>query len=70
MFRWLRFVIGLAQAMAKSRRNLLLENIALRHQLLVLSRKTKPTQLTAVDRALWIWLSLVWNRWTSVLRMV
>ena len=70
MICWLRFVIGLARAIAKSRRNLLFENIALRHQLLVLSRKTKPTRFTPVDRALWVWLSLAWKRWTSVLRMV
>ena len=70
MFRWLRFVVGLARAIVKSRRNLLFENIALRHQLLVLSRKTKQTRFTPVDRALWVWLSLTWNRWTSVLRLV
>jgi transposase InsO family protein len=70
MFRWLRFVVGLARAIAKSRRNLLLENIALRHQLLILSRKAKRTRFTPVDRALWVWLSLIWNRWTSVLRLV
>ena len=62
-------MVGLARAIAKSRRNLLFENIALRHQLLVLSRKTKPTRFTPVDRALWVWLSLAWNRWTSVLRL-
>ncbi len=70
MFRWLRLVVDLARAIVKSRRNLLLENTALRHQLLVLSRTTKPTRFTPVDHALWVWLSLTWNRWTSVLRLV
>jgi transposase InsO family protein len=70
MFRWLRFVVGLARAAVKSRRNLLLENIALRHQLLVLSRETKRARFNPVDRVFWVWLSLTWNRWTSVLRLV
>ena len=63
-------MVYLARAAVKSRRNLLLENIALRHQLLVLSRETKPRRFTPVDRALWVWLLLTWNRWTSVLRLV
>jgi len=70
MFRWLGFVVDLARAAVKSRRNLLLENIALRHQLLILSRKAKPTRFTRADRALWVWLSLTWSRWTTVLRLV
>ena len=38
MIRWLTVALRLALAGLKSRRNLLLENLALRHQLLVLSR--------------------------------
>jgi hypothetical protein len=38
MIRWLNIVLRLLVAGLKSRRNLLLENLALRHQLLVLSR--------------------------------
>jgi hypothetical protein len=70
MFRWFRFVVGLARAVVKCRRHLLLENIALRHQLLVLSRKAKPGRRTPVDRALWVSLLLTWHRWTSVLSLV
>ena len=70
MFLWFRFVVGLARGIVRSRRNLLFENIALRHQLLILSRKAKPTRFTPVDRALWVWLSLTWSRWTTVLRLV
>ena len=42
MIRWLHSVVGLTVSALKSRRNLLLENAALRHQLLVLSRRTVP----------------------------
>jgi hypothetical protein len=38
MVRWLTVVLRLEEAGLKSRRNSLLENLALRHQLLVLSR--------------------------------
>jgi len=70
MFNWLHFVVGLAGAILKSRRNLLFENIALRHQLLVLSRKAKQPQWNPVDRVLWVWFSVVWSRWRNALRLV
>ena len=38
MIRWLTVVLRLAIAGLKSRRSLLLENLALSHQLLILSR--------------------------------
>ena len=52
-------MLRLATAVLRSRRNLLLENVALRHQLLVLSRNPKRPRLKPVDRVLWVWLSLV-----------
>ena len=70
MFRSLRFVLGLTGAILKSRRNLLFENIALRHQLLVLSRSAHRPRWKPVDRVLWVWLSLVWSRWRNALRLV
>ena len=70
MFRWLRFVVGLARATIKSRRNLLFENIALRHQLLVLSRKARRPHWKPVDRIVWVWISWVWDRWSQALGLV
>ena len=70
MPRSLSFVVGLAGAILKSRRNLLFENIALRHQLLVLSRNARRPRWKPVDRVLWVWLSLVWSRWRNALRLV
>jgi hypothetical protein len=45
MIRWLTLALHLAVAGLKSRRSLLLEILALRHQLLVLSRKSKSPRL-------------------------
>ena len=61
MICWLILLIRLVVAGLKSRRNLLLENLALRHQLLVLRRSSNRPQLTPIDRTLWAWLSLVWD---------
>jgi hypothetical protein len=70
MFAWLNFWFRLALSLLKSRRHLMLENAALRHQLLVLSRKTKRARFHPFDRVLWVGLSLVWNRWTQAIRLV
>jgi hypothetical protein len=37
-----------------------LENLALRHQLLVLQRSVDRPRLARWDRILWVWLSRVW----------
>ena len=70
MIVWLILVLPLAAASLRSRRNLLLENLALQHQLLVLSRGSKRHRLTPLDRALWIWLSQTWNGWKVSLRIL
>ncbi len=44
-------------------RYLLLENIALRHQLLVYKRTIRRPALNNRDRLLWILLSRIWNGW-------
>jgi hypothetical protein len=70
MFGWLNFWFRLTVALLMSRRHFLLENAALRHQLLVLSRKTKRPRFHPVDRVLWVCLSAVWNQWTQAMRLV
>jgi len=70
MIRWLTLVLRLAVAGLKSRRNLVLENLALRHQLLVLSRGSKRPRLTPLDRALWAWLAHAWDGWKTWLCLV
>jgi hypothetical protein len=47
----------------QSRRLLLLENLALRHQLLVLQRQTRQPKLRPADRLLWLTLRRLWPDW-------
>ena len=70
MIHWLTLVLHLAVAGLKSCRSLLLEILALRHQLLVLSWSSKRPRLTPLDRVLWAWLSQAWGGWRSRLCLV
>jgi hypothetical protein len=70
MICWLAFLLCLVVAGLKTRRNLLLENLALRHQLLVLRRSSNRPRLTPIDRALWAWLSQAWDGWKTCLCLV
>jgi putative transposase len=69
--------VSLAQLLAalcsilRSRADLQLENMALRHQINVLRRSMKKRlQLTARDRLLWVCLSRIWRDWRSALVIV
>ena len=70
MIAWLTMVAQVAFAGLNSRRNLLLENLALRNQLLVLSRANKRPRVTPLNRAIWAWLSQFWAEWKIRLRFV
>jgi len=59
-----------ASAVFKSRAALLLENLALRHQLGALQRSVKRPKLTSPDRLLWAWLCGIWADWRSALVIV
>jgi putative transposase len=55
----------------RSRRDLVLENLVLHHQLEVLSRARRQARLRAADRVLWVWLRSVWPAgWDRHLRIV
>src|SRR5438128_9373432 len=47
-----------------------LEILALRHQIVVLQRKTPKPKLKPTDVRLWVWLSQCWPRWRSALLVV
>src|SRR5436309_14406154 len=47
-----------------------LEILALRHQIVVLQRKSPKPKLNPTDRRLWVWLSQCWPRWCSALLIV
>src|ERR1019366_4118491 len=70
MLCWLTLPLRLAAAILKSRRSLLLENLALRHQLLVLTRNPSRPRLNFLDRAFWAWLSRSWSGWRIRLQFV
>ncbi len=54
----------------QSRRSLVLENLALRHQVQVLSRGGSRPRLTRHDRMLWVLLSRFWKDWRASALMV
>jgi putative transposase len=51
----------------KERQSLVLENLALRHQLLVIRRQVERPRLTNADRAVWILLRSLWPNWDKAL---
>jgi hypothetical protein len=53
-----------------SRSNFVLENLALRQQLLVQQRTIKRPKLQNRDRLFWAWLSRLWADWRSTLIIV
>ena len=55
-----RYVLRFWGTVARERRDLALENIALRHQLEVLMRTRRRPPLRPADRLLWSSLSRVW----------
>jgi transposase InsO family protein len=54
----------------KSRRELALENLALRQQLAVLKHATKRPKLIHADRAFWVALRRLWPDWQNALILV
>lgn len=62
---WLTLRAGLT-----SRADLIAENLALRHQLMVLQRSAKRPQLRPLDRLFWVWLSRLWPAWRSVVEII
>jgi putative transposase len=54
----------------QSRRKLMLENLALRHQLTVLRRSVPRPRLRSSDRLLWVLLQRFWSGWCGSLVLV
>ena len=50
--------------MLRTQRSLMLENLALRHQLAVLQRTAPRPRLRTSDRLFWVLLSRLWAGWT------
>jgi putative transposase len=54
----------------RSRRDLLLENLALRQQLAVLKRRRSHPHVAVTDRLFWVILRRFWSRWRETLILV
>jgi transposase InsO family protein len=54
----------------RTHRALVLENLALRHQLAVLRRTTPRPRLRPSDRLFWVLLSRLWSDWTDAVSVV
>ena len=70
MLELLRTALRSALSALRPRRDLALENLALRHQLAVLQRGSKRPHFNDADRLLWIALKRVWPKWEKVLQLV
>src|ERR1019366_10810997 len=67
MLRYLRLLPVLASQSLRSRRDLLLGNLALRQQLAVLRRRHPQPRFAAADRFFWMILLRLWPGWKRAL---
>jgi putative transposase len=66
----LSLLLGFFRSALEERRNLALENLALRQQLAVLKRTQKRPAIRDKDRLFWVWLSRFWREWRESLVIV
>ena len=70
MTAWLRHLLGWFVSAFRSREDLILENLALRQQLLALHTKRPRRRLSAVHKLFWIALRRLWAGWKKPLILV
>jgi putative transposase len=70
MARMLRLIFTLVARSLRSRHHLLLENLALRQQLVVLARRHPQPRFSASDRLFWVSLHRLWLGWRTALILV
>ena len=70
MLNLLRTLLLAGLAFVRTRRQLAVEILALRHQLGVLKRSVKRPRLSNVYRGLWVLLSRWWSSWSDALIVV
>jgi putative transposase len=66
----LRLLLGLFWRVSHSRYDLLLENLALRQQLLTLKRRKPRPRLAPLDRLFWVVAKRLWPKWKQALVIV
>ena len=70
MISWLRHLIGWVISAFRSREDLILENLALRQQLLTLRTRRPRRRLSALHKLFWIVLRRLWTGWKKPLILV
>src|ERR1700676_4144726 len=70
MLRLLRLLTILIAQLFRSRRDLLLEDLALRQQLAVLRQRRPHPRLAPSDRFFWVVLRRLWSGWRQALILV
>ena len=70
MIVWLRHLLGWVVRTFRSRQDLVLENLALRQQLLALHAKRPRRRITTLQKLFWVGLRKVWSRWKEPLILV
>jgi hypothetical protein len=65
-----RLFLGLFRRSFRSRRDLLLENLALRQQLSILKRRNTRPLLNRIDRLFWAVAKGLWSQWKQSLVIV
>src|SRR5215469_10650899 len=70
MLRFLRLCLGTLVRVFRAHRSLLLENLALRQQLVVLKRRHPRPCLSTLDRLFWVVARRVWSDWKQSLIIV
>ena len=66
----IRLFVGAILRLIRTRRRLLLENLALRQQLAVLKRKHARPRLAALDKLFWVLVRRFWSEWKQALIIV
>ncbi len=70
MLASVRHFIGWVVSILRSRQDLILENLALRQQLLALRAKRPRRRLSVMQRLFWVVLSKLWHGWKKSLILV
>ena len=70
MWFWFRLWLSVTRLLPRERRDLVLENLALRHQLAVYQRSQRRPDLAAHDRRFWSTLARGWSEWRGAVGVV
>src|ERR1700730_18666673 len=70
MFRFVGLYFGMLVRFFRGRRSLLLENLALRQQLVALKRRHPRPSLGLIDKLFWVIARRVWSAWEQSLIIV